>query len=110
VGPREPLRLTEILTTSSAIANFLGEPTIRASHLLRAIQILQGELTIEDLGRPVSPLVPRGRDSGGVEPNVQDLVQRWFAVLGSDAKAELSESQLAEFVDALRSIDVDPAR
>lgn len=109
MSAREPLRLTEILTTSSAIANFLGEPTIGVSHLLRAIQVLHGELAIADLGRPVSPLVPRGRDAGGVEPQVQELVRRWFASLGNDVAAELSEKQLGEFVTALKALDAGAA-
>ncbi len=109
MSAREPLRLTEILTTSSAIANFLGEPTIRASHLRRAIQILHGELTIEDLGRPVSPLVPRAPDAGGVEPGLQQLVQQWFASLGHDVAAELSDAQLREFAEALKGLDADHA-
>lgn len=102
-GP-EPLRLTEILTTSSAVANYLGQPDVTADHVLRAIAILQGTQTMESLGRPVSPLVPRGPAGGGADPRVRDLAQRWFATLGRDLGAAFDDDQLADFIRDLREI------
>jgi hypothetical protein len=102
-GP-EPLRLTDILTTSSAVANYLGESNVTAGHMLSAIAILRGEVTMESLGRPVSPLVPRARDGGGADPRVRELAQRWFARLGGDVGAALDDVQLASLVEELHGI------
>ena len=100
----EPLRLTEILTTSSAVANYLGEPDVTAGHVLSAIAILRGELTMERLGRPVSPLVPRAPGGGGADPRVRELAQRWFARLGGDVGAALDDVQLASLVKELNEL------
>lgn len=99
-GP-EPLRLTEILTTSSAVANYLGQPEVTAGHMLSAIAVLRGEMTMESLGRPVSPLVSRIQGGGGAEPRVRELAQRWFARLGGDVGAALDDVQLASFLEEL---------
>jgi hypothetical protein len=96
----EGLRFADILTTASAIANYLAVPDVTASHLLDAMAILEGKKTLEDLGRPISPLVRRGGPQGaGVEPRALALVQRWFADLGSRADVELTGEQ----AEALRS-------
>jgi hypothetical protein len=105
-GP-EPLRLTEILTTSSAVANYLGQPDVTAGHMLSAIAILRGETTIESLGRPVSPLIPRARGGAGAHPRVRELAQRWFARLGGDAGAVLDEGQLASLIEELNAIALE---
>ena len=102
-GP-EPLRLTEILTTSSAVANYLGQPDVTAGHMLSAIAILRGEMTMESLGRPVSPLVPRVPGGGGADPRVRELAQRWFAKLGGEVGAALDDVQLASLVEELDGI------
>ncbi|MCC7364905.1 MAG: hypothetical protein IT303_11090 [Dehalococcoidia bacterium] len=101
----EPIRFADILTTASAVANYLGAATITAAHLLDAIAILCGERRMEDLGRPVSPLLGGATRGAGpaVPPAVQELVQRWFAALGSDPNAGLAPEQLA----ALRQDLVD---
>lgn len=98
-----PIRFADVLTTASAAAHYLGSSTVSASHLLQAIQILQGALRIEDLGRPLSPLVRRGAGSGGVDPAVQSLVQRWFLELG-DVHAELQDDELDRLAAELREI------
>ncbi|MBE0609887.1 MAG: hypothetical protein IH609_10930 [Dehalococcoidia bacterium] len=105
-GP-EPLRLTEILTTSSAVANYLGQPDVTAAHMLSAIAILRGEMTMESLGRPVSPLVPRVRGGGGADPRVRELARRWFARLGGDVGAALDDVQLAGLVGELNGIALE---
>jgi hypothetical protein len=101
-GPPEPLRFIDILTTASAVANYLGEGTVGPHHLLHAVAILREETTIEALGRPVSPLVPRpGR---AVDARVRDLVQRWFASLGSDGNATIGGEALDRFLDDVRAL------
>ena len=96
------LRLTEILTTASAIANFVGDADVGPGHVLDAIAVLEGEKGMGDFGRPVSPLVPRGK--AGAAPAVREIAQRWFAVLGSDVKAALSARQLDELRAELRAL------
>ena len=106
----EGLRLTEILTTSSAVANFLGAREVSASHVLAAIGILQGTKTLDDLGRPQSPLLTRATGAGsGAEEAVKALAQRWFARLGGDVTAEMDEVALTEFEDELRRIETGHA-
>lgn len=90
------LRLAEILTTSSAVANYLGERDVSARHVLAAIDILEGTKSLDDLGRPLSPLVSRMAGAGsGADDAVKALAQRWLAALGGDVQAELDEAQLA---------------
>ena len=106
--PNDDIRLTEILTTASAVANYLGAVDVSADHLAYSIAILLDEITMEDLGRPLSPLVrrlPPGM-GGGAEPKVRDLAQRWFAAVGGDVTAVLTTLQLQQFradVEQLRS-------
>jgi hypothetical protein len=102
----ERLRLTEILTTSSAVANYLGVPNVRASHLLLAIELLSGKKSMDDLGRPQSPMIARMTGAGsGVDPDVQRLSQRWFSRLARDPLAELTEPDLDELVAELAVLD-----
>lgn len=102
----ELLRFADILTTASAAAHFLGEGQVVAEHLLHSIAILSGEMTLEDLGRAVSPLVRRNPPGmgGTASPVVRELAQRWFALLGSDTAAVLSPAQLAELVEEIRRL------
>ncbi|MEP6870817.1 MAG: hypothetical protein ABI939_03100 [Anaerolineaceae bacterium] len=102
----EPLRFADILTTASAAAHYLGGANVAAEHLLYGIAILKQELTIEDLGRAVSPLVRRTqRGTGGtVEPVVRELAQRWFVTLGSDANATISPQQLVDLIEELQQM------
>ncbi len=102
----DALRLTEILTTSSAIANYLGVPVVDASHLLKAIEVLEGNVTLDDLGRPLSPMLSRlTRAGNGVAPEVQQLAQRWFAELGGDPLAEFDEESLKAFIEEARALN-----
>lgn len=100
----EGLRLTEILTTSAAVANYLGHADVGPGHVLHAVAILQGAERLEDLGGPVSPLVPRGPAAGGAAPAVRELAMRWFALLGSDVSAVMTPEQLDAFVAELRAL------
>ena len=101
----ESLRLTEILTTSTAVANYLGSRSVEAGHVLSAIAMLQGTMTLDDLGRPQSPLLSRvtGAGSGVAEP-VRDLAQRWFAAMDGDVLREFSEAELTAFEHELRQL------
>ena len=89
------IRFTDVLTTASTVTNYLGADEVTAGHLLSAIALLLGEIRMEDLGRGVSPLLQRAsqRQVGVIEP-VRELVQRWFASLGSDIHAVLTEAQM----------------
>lgn len=102
----EDLRLTEVLTTSSAIANYLGAATIDAKHLLLAVDVLLGNSTMDDLGRPISPLVSRATRAGGkVSPALQALAQRWFGELGGDPLATLDHDSLTKLIQELHTLE-----
>jgi hypothetical protein len=101
----EHLRFADILTTASAVANYLGQPTVSAAHLLDAIAILRGATSLDDLGRPVSPLLRRATEpGGGVDPAIRELAQRWFAALGASVAAELDVAQLSALVAELEGL------
>ena len=98
-------RLTEILTTSSAVANYLGARTVEARHVLSAIGIVRGTLTLDDLGRPQSPMVSRVTGAGTeVEGGVKALAKDWFDKLGNDPMAELDPEQLEAFAAELERL------
>jgi len=100
------MRLTEILTTASAVANFSGVPAVSAGHLRIAIDILRGEKTLDDLGRPVSPLVSRVTGAGsGATDGVRELAQRWFSRQNGDVTYELSESELMALRDEIAGLE-----
>ena len=102
----EGLRLAEILTTSTAVANFLGAPDVSPRHVLSAVEMLTGRKTLDDLGRPQSPLLSRVTGAGsGVDPVVKALAQEWVTKLGGDARAELDDKALAEFEAELRTLE-----
>ncbi len=98
------LRFTDILTNASAIADFVGEQNVTARHMLDAVAVLQDEKTMDDFGKPVSPMLRRLRGPGGADPRVRELAQRWFALLGSDLAAELSGEQLASLLAELHEM------
>lgn len=103
----ESLRLTEILTTASAVANFKGVPDVTAEHLLLAMEVLLGTKTLDDLGRPMSPLVARVAGAGsGATAGVRELAQRWFARQEGDMTHELDDEQLGALCDELRALDL----
>ena len=94
----EGLRLSEILTTSSAVANYRGVRNVRALDVLDAVAMLRGEKALDDLGRPLSPMVSRISGAGsGATDGVRELAQRWFAALGEDPTAELDDQQQRNF-------------
>lgn len=98
-----PIRFADILTTSSAVANYHGVPDVTAVHLLDAIAILREEKSLDDLGRAVSPLVPR-RPGGGVDARVRDLVQRWWHTLGENVNATLDADTLSTLISELHDL------
>ncbi|MGE5597179.1 MAG: hypothetical protein ACM3S1_14240 [Hyphomicrobiales bacterium] len=101
----EPIRFADILTMASSVATFLAAPEVTAAHAIDGIAILRGERRIEDLGRPLSPLLRRAQQpqGGGVEPALRELVQRWYVRLGSP-DATLDDGQLSEFLADLQAI------
>jgi len=102
----DDLRLTDILTTASAVANYLGVPEVRASHVRDAIAILQDRKSMDDLGRPQSPMLSRLIGSGkGADPAVAELARHWFERLGGDVTATLDEAALTEFEAALEALE-----
>jgi len=106
----EALRLTDILTTGTAVANFTGERDVRAEHLLDAIAILLGEKTLDDLGRPVSPMLSRATGAGsGATEGVRSLAQRWFARQDGDVTRELPDDGLAELRAELERLAAEEA-
>ena len=100
----EPVRFADILTTASAVASYLGEAEVAAPHLVSAVAILRGESTIEDLGRPVSPLVRRGAGGSTVSQPVRDLAQRWFAELGANVDAALDGPAVERLLADLQAL------
>lgn len=104
------LRLTDILTTGTAVANFKGERDVRAEHLLSAIAILLGEQTLDDLGRPVSPMLSRATGAGsGATGGVRSLAQHWFARQDGDVTRELAAESLAELRAELERLAAEEA-
>lgn len=102
----DTLRLTDILTTASSVASYLGEREVLPRHLLDAIAILAGEKAIEDLGRPMNPLMGRSLGAAsGADPRVRELAQRWFATLGADVTATLSPAQLATLIAEVEALE-----
>lgn len=111
--PGDALQLTEILTTAAAVADYLGAGDVTADHMLKGLAILRGELALEDLGRPISPLVRRPPPlHGGSVPEVRVLAQRWYTTLGADVHATLTPTQLAALESELRALltGADPPR
>jgi hypothetical protein len=85
------------------VADYRGQAMVSAEHLLTAIEMLRGRVTLEDLGRPVSPLVPRPGQRGS-EADVRELVQRWWKELGEDVNATVGGEGLERLVEELRAI------
>ncbi len=108
------IRLTDVLTTAAAVANYVAAPVVEPRHMLDAVDVLNGDRTMDDLGRPRSPLIHAHRGPAPVNPAVRDLVQRWYQDLGSDVQAELTGGDLERFCKDLREIppvtdEQDPA-
>ncbi len=108
--PVSGLRFVDILTTASAVANYLGQGDVSPEHLLHAIAIQRGVATLDDLGRPSSPFAARAARGGiasGVDPAVQELVQRWYTRLGSEPTASIDSAQVDAFASELRALAGD---
>lgn len=88
-----PISFTDILTTSSSVASYLGVANVAPEHLQNAIALLLEEITLEDVGRPLPPLVPRPAP-GPAKPPVRELAQRWLARLDNDPARPLTDSEL----------------
>lgn len=99
------IRFADILTTAVAVAGYLGADEVQSRHLQAALAILSGEGTMEDLGRPVSPLVRRSPAGPSVAPAVRAFVQCWFERIGGDANALLPPARLAELRADLDLLD-----
>jgi hypothetical protein len=100
----EGVRFIDILTTASAVADYLGHLELTATDVIEAVAILRDERTLEDLGPGRSPLVRRLPGEGAVSSEVRDLVQLWFDALGRDIEAELDEAGLAAFLGEVREL------
>lgn len=100
----EPVRFVDVLTTASAVANYLGEGTVTAAHVAEAVAIVLGEKSMEDLGQPVSPMLRRGPVGPEVSPRVRELARRWFDDLGGDPAARLDAAQIDAFRTELRGM------
>lgn len=101
------VRFTDVLTTASSIATYLAAPEVSPAMLLDAIAVLLGEKTIDDFGRPLSPLVRR--PDPAVPPAVRSLAQRWYARLGSDVTATLDDAAIAELRAEIAALGDEPA-
>ena len=98
----ETLRFADILTTASAVANYLGAANVTAAHLQEAVALLREEKTMADLGPALSPLVRRAAGGGSVDPKVRELVQRWFEQLGRNPNAEIDADAVERFLEQAR--------
>lgn len=104
-----PITLADVLTTAAAVANYLAAPNVAPAHLDGALEVLLGDISIDDIGRPLSPLVRRP-DPGAALPPVRDLAQRWLARLGGDPSRELTDSELQALrMDVAALLDHGPA-
>lgn len=102
------LRFTDLLTTAAAVANYLGEPVVSAAHVLSAIRIQLGEIGLDELGRPRSPLGRPPHRGDTVEPRLRALVQLWYERIGGQVTAELDATQLDGFRSALEALAAAP--
>lgn len=101
----DPIRLTDILTNASTIADYLGAIEVEPEHLEHAAALLLGEVTMDDLGRGRPALGGSGRPPLGASEAVRSLAQRWFDRLERDPTAPLTPEQISDFrheVAALR--------
>ena len=106
------IRFTDVLTTASTVANYLGANEVSAGHMLQAIALLNKEVRMEDLGRGVSPLLQRASQRQvGASDAVRELAQRWYVSLGSDVYAELSDEQLGRLrAELMALVQGEPGR
>lgn len=98
------IRFVDILTTAAAVANYLGSGSIEPAHLIDAIAILRDGMPITDLGRAVSPLVPRAPGGPTVGPAARELVQRWYTDLGGHVEATLHAADVDRLLADLSAL------
>jgi len=101
------IRFTDILTTATALAHYLGEPEVTPRLLRDSVAILREEKAIEDFGPGRSPFIPRDPMGATVPRTVRELTQAWFHRLGDDPTVELEEGAVDEFLQELAALDGD---
>lgn len=99
------IRFTDILTTATALAHYLGDSEITTFHLTEAVALLRAQRTLEDYGPGRSPMIPRDPGGAMVGPQLRDLTQAWFKRMGSNPTTELEDRAVEEFLDDLRALD-----
>jgi hypothetical protein len=91
-----------LLTTAAAVADYEGLPVIGVDEFRRAVTILRGELAMEGLGKPLSPLVRR---APAVVPDaLQAVLQAWFSRLDHDVMATIGDDELAELLGDIERV------
>ena len=98
------LRLVDILTTASSIASARNAGGIGVEELLLAVRVVDGSIDIEDVGGEVHPLLIRGNVERPVQPQVRELIQRWYAELGGALDSALNADDARRFVAELKSL------
>ena len=107
----EPMRFVDILTTAAAISVATNASEVGAEQVSLAVRVVAGDLRMDDIGETIHPLLVRGSDDRPVPPEVQALVQRWYAELGGTAAATLTHDesrQLLRDLTALVDSDAQP--
>lgn len=97
-------RFADILTTAAAVADYMGVPDVAPGHVLTALEILTEDRKLEEMGRPVSPMLRRHGEEKGVEPALREVIQTWFARLSGDVNAVVSGELLIKFRNEVQSL------
>jgi len=103
----QPLRFTDILTNAAAIATLLGDDDVTARHLGQAVQLLRDEVTVDQLGKPRSPLGRETAQGPRVSPQLQAFVQLWYRELGFAPLAMIDGEQLARFLREAAALETE---
>lgn len=93
----EDIRFTDILTTSTSVANFLRASLVEKSHMIAAIDLLEEKISPEDLGTPQPFLGSRPGAGPGVAPEIAAMVRKWWDSLGQDPQAVMSGEKMDAF-------------
>jgi len=99
------IRFTDILTTATALAHYLGEPEVTPRLLIESVAILRGAKTLDDFGPGRSPMIPRDPGGAAVPAAVQELTQAWFRRMGHDPTIELEEGAVDEFLEEVQALE-----
>lgn len=99
------IRFTDILTTATALATYLGDREITTFHLAEAVAVLREERTLDDYGPGRSPLIPRDPGGAVVGDRLRALTQAWFQRLGADPAIELEDGAVEEFLEELAALE-----